>query len=540
MMLASHKQQERGRKVAEDSSLQAKTKKKDAKWLRKLGMSNDQSEVTRPSEVTKSDGAEEGGTPGQSDRSPFRRAKTTVLRAFGESFAPAAASPEAGLPPSPQSQAPTSPSPAVDESSGADSMLIEAIEVTLKVATGVAHDDPEEARRRKLVARFHATTAGPGQGAAQASTDPVATDSMASVVPRSAIRNLNLQLKQGRVYAVVGQPACGKSYLLRLLAKATHPSSGEIFVPPHLSTQHVEAAPELFPRLSLYENLLIRCGPDRGLWPSVEGVCELCANVGLPARWLEYIVASANGTAAAAAANVASGGGASGARPQNAELAAEVVTDEGRGAEATIFDDSASAWARQLSASERHQLQLCAALVANPNLLVLHKPTMPYQSTTAARVLDTVRRFVDDRGTGGILHGRQGMLARTVLLSCSADDAQALEIADDVIVMGLPNGGATLFDAAMLLGSGTYGSGASGGRTRGAALSQKVAELLPRDTNAVAADTLSQIRANRNSSNGAGMGSVSFAGADADSGGQSPSLAAGAYRKSWGGSKTMM
>ena len=38
IMLASIKQQERGRKVAEDSSLQAKAKKADPKWLRKLGL----------------------------------------------------------------------------------------------------------------------------------------------------------------------------------------------------------------------------------------------------------------------------------------------------------------------------------------------------------------------------------------------------------------------------------------------------------------------------------------------------------------------
>ena len=54
---------------------------------------------------------------------------------------------------------------------------------------------------------------------------------------RTAIQGVSLQLAQGKLYAVVGG---GKAEMLRLLGKVVHPTGGEVFVPPHLSIEHVE------------------------------------------------------------------------------------------------------------------------------------------------------------------------------------------------------------------------------------------------------------------------------------------------------------
>jgi ABC-type multidrug transport system fused ATPase/permease subunit len=111
---------------------------------------------------------------------------------------------------------------------------------------------------------------------------------VATEVPHNApLRDINLQLKQGRVYAVVGGHESGKSQLLRMIAKAMHPTCGEVFVPPHLSVMHVEQSPQIFRHLSMYDNLVI--GLSSAHQPPIEAILSICDALGLPPAWLDFL-----------------------------------------------------------------------------------------------------------------------------------------------------------------------------------------------------------------------------------------------------------
>ena len=140
-------------------------------------------------------------------------------------------------------------------------MLIEMIGVGLTVDDAAAHSQDRKMRRKTQA--FFATPAfansnsDGGGDDARPSAGPGGAAS-AKIATSSALRKIDLQLRQGRVYAVVGAHAGGKTYFLRLLGKAMHPTCGEVFVPPHLSILHVEQDPQLFRHLSMYENLVRR------------------------------------------------------------------------------------------------------------------------------------------------------------------------------------------------------------------------------------------------------------------------------------------
>ncbi|CAE7512922.1 unnamed protein product [Symbiodinium necroappetens] len=53
-----------------------------------------------------------------------------------------------------------------------------------------------------------------------------------------------------------------------------------------------------------------------------------------------------------------------------------------------------------LSHTQQAKLGLARALVANPDVLVLHKPGMPYDDRTSHMVLEVIRSHVANRGLG--------------------------------------------------------------------------------------------------------------------------------------------
>jgi ABC-type cobalamin/Fe3+-siderophores transport system ATPase subunit len=82
-------------------------------------------------------------------------------------------------------------------------------------------------------------------------------------------------------------------------------------------------------------------------------------------------------------------------------------------------------------------------------VLVLHRPLALLDEAVAKRVLSVLRTFVRERGLALDPETRSSRRLRTVVFSCRSLD-QALEIADDVIVAGMPNAGASMFTAEQL------------------------------------------------------------------------------------------
>lgn len=83
------------------------------------------------------------------------------------------------------------------------------------------------------------------------------------------LRDINFQIEENEVVAIIGSNGAGKTTLLKTISKLISPFSGEIIFegqnitkwPPHLISQagiaHVPEGGKLFPNMTVYENLLM-------------------------------------------------------------------------------------------------------------------------------------------------------------------------------------------------------------------------------------------------------------------------------------------
>jgi len=83
------------------------------------------------------------------------------------------------------------------------------------------------------------------------------------------LRDINFQIEENEVVAIIGSNGAGKTTLLKTISKLISPFTGEIIFegqnitkfPPHLISQagitHVPEGGKLFPNMTVYENLLM-------------------------------------------------------------------------------------------------------------------------------------------------------------------------------------------------------------------------------------------------------------------------------------------
>ncbi|MBO0835554.1 MAG: ATP-binding cassette domain-containing protein, partial [Actinobacteria bacterium] len=108
------------------------------------------------------------------------------------------------------------------------------------------------------------TAAHPGGWGAQAPGGDARVDSWGARTVRLrypgvlALDGVSLAVPRGQVTAVVGGDGAGKTSLLRCLAGATRPDSGEVRGPGPLRTGYLPATSGLYPDLTLTENLQFR------------------------------------------------------------------------------------------------------------------------------------------------------------------------------------------------------------------------------------------------------------------------------------------
>ena len=274
----------------------------------------------------------------------------------------------------------------------------------------------------------------------------------------ATLRSVNLRLAQGKMYAVVGVRTSSKESLLRLFGKVMAPTGGDVLVPAHLKVQHVERDAQLMRHKTLYENLVLGKRFDE---VDLERVCHVCTRLGLSARCIAQIRA---GRSLASRTHPTAAGSASGSAPGFAPgSVARVVGPAPATPPARIpsasFAVSAELNSEDIDENERRELSwlserdcrlvhLARAVLAAPHLLVLHWPLSTLDEADVDRALSVLRQMVDTRG--GSIDGGQETAARhqcTVLYTCSMLDTPAMEAADGVIVVGEPEGGATLVRA---------------------------------------------------------------------------------------------
>merc|ERR1719199_16452 len=150
-----------------------------------------------------------------------------------------------------------------------------------------------------------------------------------------------VEFHQGTFTALVGPEGEGKSTLLKMLGGVILPAPGALFVPSHLRVLHV-ATENLFFKASLYDNLTFGCLPGDSDG-KLERVLKICERLNIPQDVLDLVSQGASGPALV--------------------------------------------WAELISHSHKCLLGLARAVITNPEVLCIHKPTIAYNESTSKRVL---------------------------------------------------------------------------------------------------------------------------------------------------------
>lgn len=184
-----------------------------------------------------------------------------------------------------------------------------------------------------------------------------------------------IEFYQGQMVSLVGPPGQGKSTLLKILGGALLPSfdasgSPGYFIPSHLRLLHVWTEPMFF-KGTLLENLNIgvREGDPDG---RTDRVLSICRKLGVTNDILDLVPT-----------------------------------------------DSVQRWGEVLSLSQQYLLNFARCIVANFEVLFLHKPTLAFDDETSKKVLDVLKDFVVSRGVEQDPQSWQFRRPRTCVMTCS-------------------------------------------------------------------------------------------------------------------------
>ena len=84
----------------------------------------------------------------------------------------------------------------------------------------------------------------------------------------NAVEKINIHIKKGEIYGLIGRNGAGKTTILRMISGLSNPTEGKYFINGKTGAQLVSEkrligtlieAPGLYPNLSAYENLKIKC-----------------------------------------------------------------------------------------------------------------------------------------------------------------------------------------------------------------------------------------------------------------------------------------
>jgi len=201
-----------------------------------------------------------------------------------------------------------------------------------------------------------------------------------------------MTVHQGTLCSLVGPRGEGKSTLLKIIGGVILPQPGSFFIPSHLRVLHMSTEP-LFFLGSLYENLTFGVtpgDPDGDL----DRVKEIARRLDLPERLHGMI---------------------------NAGMEGEKLI-----------------WGEVLSYTQRCLLCLARALITNPEVLCIHKPTMSYDENTSLRVLNLLREFVKDKGVVQDPKARHRRRPRTCIFTSSK--IQGVDMSDEVWLVNKSEG----------------------------------------------------------------------------------------------------
>ena len=178
-------------------------------------------------------------------------------------------------------------------------------------------------------------------------------------------RNINLDIKQGQLVAILGKPNQGKATMMRLIAGQVFPfmppdSPGlsPVFVPPHLRVVQIQENPFILgPEESIFDNLIF------GIKKS-------------PSLDMKALEARARMVMA------------------RLELTEDLVTKHFK--EKNFVGNGGA----RITRGDRQLISIGRALVMNPEMIIVHKPTALLDNYHTDLVLKVFREYVENRGVG--------------------------------------------------------------------------------------------------------------------------------------------
>jgi len=202
-----------------------------------------------------------------------------------------------------------------------------------------------------------------------------------------------LEITQGDMVTLIGPRGEGKSTLLRMIGSVILPSETKgFFVPSHLRVLHISSEPLFFVG-TLFENLAFGVTPGDAD-ADLARVRQIVQRMGLPDNVMTLI-------------------------------------DTGDGCQRVL-------WGEVLSYTQQCLLCLARALIANPELMCVHKPTMPFDEMQSVTVMNMFREFCDLKGVEQDDKTRHRRRPRTCCITSSK--VVGVEYADKVYLVNKKDG----------------------------------------------------------------------------------------------------
>lgn len=170
------------------------------------------------------------------------------------------------------------------------------------------------------------------------------------------LSSVNVKIKQGTLVAVLGPPHMGKSTLLRILGGVLLPpvEDGRTMVPPHLHLLHVSPEAYVVERSTFLSNIVFNAPPQA--YGGVRRVQRICSALGFSSSIVKLL--------------------------------------DGAGDEELNDTHLLSV----LSQSDTARLNLARAFIANPEVMVIHKPLLHFAEHEKQKILGLFRTHIEDRG----------------------------------------------------------------------------------------------------------------------------------------------
>jgi len=189
------------------------------------------------------------------------------------------------------------------------------------------------------------------------------------------LRDVNLEIPQGRLVALMGPHGSGKSTFLRILGQRLMPSTGQIFVPSHLRVLHVRREAQILHR-PLLENLTFGSPPDKA--PDLPRMRAILRDLRLD-KVLPVLEQEAAGM-------------------QNPD------------------------WMSSLTFSEQNLLGLARAFIMNPEVMILQNPCIHYLKDLSEHIEHLLVRQVQCRGLHLPEASESHRRPRTVVYTSTRDE----------------------------------------------------------------------------------------------------------------------